>query len=68
MHYTQNDFHIHNNLLSDIYKHYPNVNISPSQENNVFGRKRFHNLKQYLDKLLNAAESVKKGETVEKEK
>ena len=68
MHYTQNDFHIHNNLLSEyIYKHYPNVNISPSQENNVFWQENIHNLKQYLDKLLNAAESVKKGETVEKE-
>lgn len=68
MHYTQNDFHIHNNLLSEyVYKHYAYVNISPSQENNVFWQENIHNLKQYLDKLLNAAESVRKGEAVEKE-
>lgn len=65
MHYTQNDFHIHNNLLSEyVYNHYDDVNISPSQENNVFWQENIHSLKNYLDKLLNAVESLKKRRNI----
>ncbi|MBB1070675.1 hypothetical protein H5S40_11010 [Limosilactobacillus sp. RRLNB_1_1] len=69
MHYSQDDFHIHNNLLSEyVYHHYDDVNISPAQESNVFWQENIHNLKQYLDKLLNAAEYSKRNHTVEKNK
>lgn len=65
MHYTKNEFHIHNNLLSEyVFNHYSDVNISPSQEKIVFWQENIHSLKQYLDKLLKAAESLKKQNTV----
>lgn len=65
MHYTKNEFHIHNNLLSEyVFNHYSDVNISPSQEKIVFWQENIHSLKQYLDKLLKAAESWKKQNPV----
>lgn len=68
MHYTQNDFHIHNNLLSEyVYNHYDDVNISPSQENNIFWQENVHNLKQYLDKLLNAVETLGNDNSLKEE-
>lgn len=70
MHYSQDDFHIHNNLLSEyVYNHYDDVNISPSQESNVFWQENIHNLKQYLDKLLDAVDNLRETNTVkEKDK
>ncbi|WP_288490036.1 hypothetical protein [uncultured Limosilactobacillus sp.] len=70
MHYSQDDFHIHNNLLSEyVYNHYDDVNISPSQESNVFWQENIHNLKRYLDKLLDAVDNLRETNTVkEKDK
>lgn len=62
MHYYRDDFHIHNNLLSKyVYEHYDEVNISPAQKNNIFWEENIHNLNQYLNTILNVAESSKEN-------
>lgn len=69
MHFSKNDFHVHNNLLSEyVYNNYDTVNISPSQETDVVWQTNIHNFKKYLTGLLNISEETKrdnKSENVE---